>query len=353
VTYRVALLPGDGVGPEVLAEARRAVDALGVEIAWTELPWGSAYWHEHGRMMPEGWRGALDGHAAMLMGAVGDPSVPDHVSLWGLILELRQRLDLWANLRPVRLLDGIPGPLAGRGPSDVDMLFLRENTEGEYSGVGGRAHQGLPAEVAVETSVFTRSGVERILRHAFELAVERRGVVTSATKSNASRFGYVLWDEIAEEVAADFPGVRYERVLVDALAARMVRDPAGLDVVVASNLFGDILTDLAAAIQGGMGMAASANVAPGTEQPGLFEPVHGSAPDIAGRGIANPAGAIWSATLLLEHIGEQEASRLLMDALEDICRTGPRTHDVGGDASTREVGEAVAARAVELSARSR
>jgi tartrate dehydrogenase/decarboxylase / D-malate dehydrogenase len=337
----------------VIAEARRAVDALGVEIEWTELPWGTAYWHEHGRMMPEDWRGALDGHAAVLMGAVGDPLVPDHVSLWGLILELRQRLDLWANLRPVRLLEGVPGPLAGRGPSDVDMLFLRENTEGEYSGVGGRAHRGLPAEVAVETSVFTRSGVERVLRHAFELAVQRRGVVTSATKSNASRFGYVLWDEVAEEVAADFPGVRYERVLVDALAARMVRDPAGLDVVVASNLFGDILTDLAAAIQGGMGMAASANVAPGTAQPGLFEPVHGSAPDIAGQEIANPAGAIWSATLLLEHIGEREASRLVMDALEDVCRTGPRTRDIGGDASTREVGEAVAARAAELSARSR
>ena len=353
MSHRVALLPGDGVGPEVIAEARRAVDALGLNIEWTEFPWGSAHWHEHGRMMPADWRQTLDGHAAVLMGAVGDPSVPDHVSLWGLILELRQRLDLWANLRPVRLLDGIPGPLAGRGPADIDMLFLRENTEGEYSGVGGRAHQGLPSEVGIETSVFTRIGVERILRHAFDLAEGRRGVVTSATKSNASRYGYVLWDEVAAEVAADFPGVRYERVLVDALAARMVRDPASLDVVVASNLFGDILTDLAAAIQGGMGMAASANVAPGTEQPGLFEPVHGSAPDIAGQGIANPAGAIWSATLLLEHIGEHEASRTLMDALEDACRTGPRTRDVGGDASTREVGQAVAARAAELSGRPR
>ena len=341
------------MGPEVITEARRAVDALGLEIEWTELPWGSAYWHANGRMMPEDWRAALDGHAAVLMGAVGDPSVPDHVSLWGLILELRQRLDLWANLRPVRLLEGIPGPLAGRGPENVDMLFLRENTEGEYSGIGGRAHQGLPDEVAIETSVFTRSGVERVLRHAFELAVQRRGVVTSATKSNASRFGYVLWDEVAEEVAADFPDVRYERVLVDALAARMVRDPGTLDVVVASNLFGDILTDLAAAIQGGMGMAASANVAPGSEEPGLFEPVHGSAPDIAGQGIANPSGAIWSAVLLLEHIGEADAARTLMTALEDVCRQGPRTRDVGGDASTGAVGEAVAARAAELSGRPR
>jgi tartrate dehydrogenase/decarboxylase/D-malate dehydrogenase len=353
VTTKVALLPGDGVGPEVIEEARRAVDALGLELEWTELPWGSAHWHEHGRMMPADWREALDGHAAVLMGAVGDPSVPDHVSLWGLILELRQRLDLWANLRPARLLEGIPGPLVGRGPGDVDMLFLRENTEGEYSGVGGRAHQGLPSEVGVETSVFTRTGVERILRHAFELAERRRGVVTSATKSNASRYGYVLWDEVAEEVAAAHRGVRYERVLVDALAARMVRDPGSLDVVVASNLFGDILTDLAAAIQGGMGMAASANLAPGTEQPGLFEPVHGSAPDIAGEGIANPSGAIWSASLMLEHIGEPDAAGTLMAALEEVCRDGPRTRDVGGTASTREVGEGVAARVTELSARSR
>jgi tartrate dehydrogenase/decarboxylase / D-malate dehydrogenase len=353
VTHRVALLPGDGVGPEVIAEARRAVDALGLDIEWTELPWGSAHWHEHGRMMPTDWQETLEGHEAVLMGAVGDPSVPDHLSLWGLILEIRQRLDLWANLRPVRLLEGIPTPLAGRGPADVDMLFLRENTEGEYSGVGGRAHQGLPHEVGIETSVFTRIGVERVLRRAFELAAERRGIVTSATKSNASRFGYVLWDEVAEEVAADFPGVRYERVLVDALAARMVRDPGSLDVVVASNLFGDILTDLAAAIQGGMGMAASANVAPGSAVPGLFEPVHGSAPDIAGRGVGNPAGAIWSATLMLEHIGEPAAGRALMSALEDVCRTGPRTRDVGGDAGTREVGEAVAVRVSELSVRAR
>jgi tartrate dehydrogenase/decarboxylase/D-malate dehydrogenase len=353
VTYRVALLPGDGVGPEVIAEARRALDALELPIEWTDLPWGSAHWHEHGQMMPADWLEALSGHDAVLMGAVGDPSVPDHVSLWGLILKLRQRLDLWANLRPVRLLEGIPCPLAGRGPSDVDMLFVRENTEGEYSGVGGRAHQGLPSEVGIETSVFTRTGVERVLRHAFELAETRRGVLTSATKSNASRFGYVLWDEIAEEVAAEFPGVRYERVLVDALAARMVRSPGSLDVVVASNLFGDILTDLAAAIQGGMGMAASANIAPGSEQPGLFEPVHGSAPDIAGQGIANPAGAIWSASLMLEHLGEPEAAGVLLSALEDVCRTGPRTSDVGGDATTQDVGEAVAQRAAALSVRSR
>jgi tartrate dehydrogenase/decarboxylase/D-malate dehydrogenase len=295
-------------------------------------------------MMPEDALATIEDHDAVLMGAIGDPSVPDHVSLWGLVLEVRQRLDLWANVRPARLLEGVPCPLAGRGPADVDMLFVRENTEGEYSGVGGRAHHGLPGEVAVESSVFTRQGVERVLRHAFELAGGRRGLLTSATKSNASRFGYVLWDEVAEEVAAEFADVRYERVLVDALAARMVRDPGSLDVVVGSNLFGDILTDLAAAIQGGMGMAASANLAPGSDPPGLFEPVHGSAPDIAGRGVANPAGAIWSAVLMLEHLGEVGAARALMAALEDVCRHGPRTRDLGGDAGTAEVGDAVVAR---------
>jgi tartrate dehydrogenase/decarboxylase / D-malate dehydrogenase len=344
VTYRVALLPGDGVGPEVIAEARKAVDALGLPIDWTELPWGSARYHEHGRMMPEDWAGQLQGFRAVLLGAIGDPSVPDHVSLWGSILELRQRLDLWANLRPCRLLPGIPGPLAGRGPEDVDILFVRENTEGEYAGVGGRAHRGLASEVALETSVFTRAGVERVVRFAFEQAAARRGLLTSATKSNASRFGYVLWDEVVEEMAGAFPSVRVERVLVDALAARMVRSPDSLDVVVASNLFADILTDLAAAIQGGMGMAASANLAPGRDDvPGVFEPVHGSAPDIAGQGVANPAGAIWSASLMLEHLGEPEAARRLLDALATACYKGPRTRDVGGEASTREVGDAVAA----------
>jgi tartrate dehydrogenase/decarboxylase / D-malate dehydrogenase len=353
VTRRIALLPGDGVGPEVVAEARRAVEALGLAIEWTELPWGSAYWHEHGRMMPEDALDTLRAHDAVLLGAIGDPSVPDHVALWQTILEIRQKLDLWANLRPARLLEGIPTPLAGRRPEEIDMLFVRENTEGEYSGIGGRAHRTLASEVAIETSVFTRVAVERVLRLAFDLAEERRGVVTSATKSNASRFGYVLWDEVAEEVAAEHPEVRYERVLVDALAARMVRSPDSLDVVVASNLFGDILTDLAAAIQGGMGMAASGNVAPGSDVPGVFEPVHGSAPDIAGRGIANPAGAIWSASLMLEHLGEPEAAAALLDALATVCCKGPRTRDVGGEATTREVGEAVAERVAALSARPR
>jgi tartrate dehydrogenase/decarboxylase/D-malate dehydrogenase len=336
------VIAGDGAGPEVIGEARKVVDALGLDVAWAELPWGTRHYHDHGAMMPPDALDVVRTHDAVLLGAVGHPSVPDHVTLWGLLLPLRQGLDLWANLRPARLLDGVPSPLAGA--PRVDMLFVRENTEGEYSGVGGRAHQGLELEVGIETSVFTRAGVRRVIAYAFELARGRRKILTSATKSNASRYGYVLWDEVAEEVAAEFPDVRYERVLVDALAARMVRDPLSLDVVVASNLFGDVLTDIAADLQGGMGMAASASVAPGSGTPGVFEPVHGSAPDIAGGGIANPVGAIWSAALMLEQLGERDASAHVLRALEDVCREGPRTRDIGGSASTAEVGDAVARR---------
>jgi tartrate dehydrogenase/decarboxylase/D-malate dehydrogenase len=342
VTYRVAVIAGDGAGPEVIAEARKAVDALGLDLEWNDLTWGTDHFHAHGTMMPPDGIDVARAHDAILLGAVGDPSVPDHVTLWGLLLPLRQGLDLWANLRPARLLDGVPSPLEGRPP--VDMLFVRENTEGEYSGVGGRAHQGLDLEVGIETSVFTRAGVRRVVAHAFELAEGRRRILTSATKSNASRYGYVLWDEIAAEIASEHPDVRYERVLVDALAARMVSNPASLDVVVASNLFGDILTDLAAVLQGGMGMAASASVAPGSDGSGMFEPVHGSAPDIAGRGIANPLGAIWSAALMLDHLGEAGASGRVMRAIESVCRDGTLTRDLGGGATTTEVGNAVAAR---------
>ena len=340
--HRIAVIPGDGVGPEVVAEARKVVDGLGLSLEWSDLDWGSAHYHAHGTMMPPDALDLVRGHDAVLLGAVGDPTVPDHVTLWGLLLELRQGLDLWANVRPARLLEGVPSPLAnGAG---VDMLFVRENTEGEYSGVGGRAHRGLDLEVAIETSVFTRAGARRIIAYAFELAERRRGIVTSATKSNASRYGYVLWDDVAAEVAAEHPAVRYERVLVDALAARMISEPRSLDVVVASNLFGDILTDVAAVLQGGMGMAASANIAPGSSVPGMFEPVHGSAPDIAGRGIANPIGAIWSAALMLEELREREAAARVLAAIEGVCRDGPRTADLGGTASTSAVGDAVALR---------
>jgi tartrate dehydrogenase/decarboxylase / D-malate dehydrogenase len=340
MTHRIAVIPGDGAGPEVVAEARKAVDALGLDVEWTELPWGSAYFHEHGTMMPADALDVARSHDAVLLGAVGDPSVPDHVSLWGLLLPLRQGLDLWANIRPARLLDGIPSPLAG-SPA-VDMLFVRENTEGEYSGVGGRAHTGLPHEVGIETAVFTRVGVRRVVKHAFELAETRRGRLTSATKSNASRYGYVLWDEVVSEVAAEHPDVEVDRALVDALAARMVSNPLSLDVVVASNLFGDVLTDIAAVLQGGMGMAASASIAPGSGTTAIFEPVHGSAPDIAGKGLANPIGAIWSASLMLDHLGEAEAAARLMRAVEAVCKEGPRTRDIGGTGSTSEVGDAVA-----------
>jgi tartrate dehydrogenase/decarboxylase/D-malate dehydrogenase len=342
MTHRIAVIAGDGAGPEVVAEARKAVDALGIDLTWHDLPWGTDYFHEHGAMMPTDALDVVRGYDGVLLGAVGHPSVPDHVTLWGLLLPLRQGLDLWANIRPARLLEGIPSRLDGR-PA-VDMLFVRENTEGEYSGVGGRAHQGLDIEVGIETAVFTRAGVKRVISYAFELAEQRRGVVTSATKSNASRYGYVLWDEVAEEVAADHPSVKLERVLVDALAARMVSNPSSLDVVVASNLFGDVLTDIAAVLQGGMGMAASASLGPGSDTTPVFEPVHGSAPDIAGQGIANPMGAIWSAVLMLETLGETDAAARLMHALEDVCREGPRTRDVGGDASTSAVGDAIAGR---------
>jgi tartrate dehydrogenase/decarboxylase/D-malate dehydrogenase len=342
LTHRIAVIAGDGAGPEVIAEARKVVDACGLDIVWNDLPWGTDHFHAHGTMMPSDALETARAHDAILLGAVGHPSVPDHITLWGLLLPLRQGLDLYANLRPARLLDGIPSALEGR-PA-VDMLFVRENTEGEYSGVGGRAHQNLELEVGIETSVFTRAGVRRVVEHAFTLAEQRRGVLTSATKSNASRFGYVLWDEVVEDVHAEHSGVKVERVLVDALAARMVSNPGSLDVVVASNLFGDILTDLAAALQGGMGMAASASSAPGTAAPAMFEPVHGSAPDIAGQGIANPLGAIWSASLMLDHLGEADAARRVMDALEAVCREGILTRDVGGSASTSHVGDAVAGR---------
>jgi tartrate dehydrogenase/decarboxylase / D-malate dehydrogenase len=341
---KVVLLPGDGVGPEVTAQARRVVDALDCGIAWTEVPWGSAFWHANGQMMSEDALQVLSAHDAILMGAVGDPSVPDHEALWGLILKIRQELDLWVNERPARLLPGVPCPLAGRGPDDVDMLFVRENTEGEYSGAGGRVHRGFDHEVAIESTIFTRKGCERIVRRAFELAEGREGVLISATKSNASRFAFTFWDDVVDDVGVDFPGVRVESVLVDALATRIVRDPGSIDVVVASNLFGDILTDLAAALQGGLGMAASANLSPGSNAPGLFEPVHGSAPDIAGRGVANPAGAIWSATLMLDHLGLHSESERVMAALEAACANpATRTRDIGGTATTVEFGDAVMA----------
>jgi tartrate dehydrogenase/decarboxylase / D-malate dehydrogenase len=344
--HRIAVIPGDGIGKETVPQGVSVLEAagrkFGITFEWREFAWDCDYYVKHGRMMPEDWFDVLRPHDAIFYGAVGWPAtVPDHVSLWGSLIQFRRSFDQYVNLRPCRLMPGIPTPLANRKPGDIDFVVVRENTEGEYSGAGGRVHTNLPHEVGLETSVFTRIGVERVVRFAFDLAERRRGVLTSATKSNASRYGYVLWDEIVETIAHEHPTVLVERVLVDALCARMVREPASLDVVVASNLFGDILTDLAAALQGGLGMAASGNIAPGQAVPGLFEPVHGSAPDIAGRQVANPCGAIWSAALMLDHLGHQEAAERLTQALEEVCRTGPRTRDVGGDASTGELGDAV------------
>ena len=337
MTHRIAVIAGDGAGPEVIAEARKVVDAAGLEIEWNDLPWGTDHFHEHGTMMPADALETARAHDAILLGAVGHPSVPDYVTLWGLLLPLRQGLDLYANLRPARLLDGVPSALEGR-PA-VDMLFVRENTEGEYSGVGGRAHQNLELEVGIETSVFTRGGVRRVVEHAFTLAEQRSGLLTSATKSNASRYGYVLWDEVVEEVQAHHSGVKVERVLVDALAARMVSNPGSLDVVVASNLFGDILTDLAAAVTGGIGVAASGNINPARTAPSMFEPVHGSAPDIAGTGRADPTAAVLSIALMLEHLGQPEAAARIEQVVgaDLAARVGLPAR------STTEIGDALAA----------
>jgi tartrate dehydrogenase/decarboxylase/D-malate dehydrogenase len=348
-THRIAVIAGDGIGTEVMPEGLRAVEAAArrfdIAIAFDHFDFASWNWYEkHGSMMPDDWKEQIGGHDAIFFGAVGWPAkIPDHVSLWGSLIKFRREFDLYVNLRPARLMPGIRSPLAGLAPGDIDMMIVRENTEGEYSGVGGRSHRGMAHEVAIDTTVFTALGCERVVRHAFTLAAARRGTLINATKSNASRHAYPFWDEVVERVGADFPQVTVQRVLVDALAARMILNPASVDVVVASNLFGDILTDVAAALQGGLGMAASASLSPGSDGPALFEPVHGSAPDIAGRGIANPSGAIWSAALMLDHLGEPAAAARVMRALEAVCAGPVRTRDIGGGASTVEVGDAVLA----------
>jgi tartrate dehydrogenase/decarboxylase/D-malate dehydrogenase len=284
----------------------------------------------------------LDGHDAIYLGAVGWPTLPDHITLWGLLLPIRRAFQLYANVRPVKLLPGVAGPLANRGPDEIDMVFIRENTEGEYSGAGGRVHTGTPYEVAVEAPVFTRMAVERAARYALELARERSGSLISVTKSNASRYAYVLWDEVVSEVARGYPQVTVQRMHVDAMAARMVLRPDTIDVVVASNLFADILTDLGAALQGSLGLAATANLDPTRAHPSLFEPVHGSAPDIAGQGRANPIGAIWSGALMLRHLGFASEATRVEAAIGQVLADGVvRTGDLGGSASTEDVADAV------------
>jgi tartrate dehydrogenase/decarboxylase / D-malate dehydrogenase len=347
--YRVALVPGDGIGREVIPAGQEVLEAVaarcGFALSFSAFPWGCDHYRATGRMMEEDGLKRLGDFDAIYLGAVGHPSVPDHVSVWELILPIRQRFDQYVNLRPMRLMPGVPGPLAGRGPRDVDWVCVRENSEGEYSGVGSRIHRGTPEEVAKETSIFTRRGIERIARYAFELAARRpRRLLASATKSNALRHSMVLWDEVVAEVAREFPSVTLERYHVDALAARMVNRPGSVDVIVASNLFGDILTDLGAALSGSLGLAPGANLNPSRSHPSMFEPIHGSAPDIAGQGIANPIGAIWAGALLLDHVGEREGHDLVLRAIERVLGEGRvRSPDLGGRASTAQLTAAVLA----------
>ena len=345
-TYRIALIPGDGVGKEVIPIGVRALVRAGevtgrFMLETTELDWSCERYLRVGQLMPADGLRVLAQHDAIYLGAVGFPGVPDHVSLWGLLLPIRQSFDLYVNLRPVRVLEGIASPLRNGNPRTVDMVCVRENTEGEYAGVGGFTHRGTEDEVAMQTAVFTRRGIERFARYAFECSRKRRRQVASATKSNAQQYSSVLWDEVVSDVARDYPDVRCTRYLVDALAARFVTSPETLDVVVASNLFGDILTDLGAALQGSLGLAASANLDPSRAHPSLFEPVHGSAPDIAGRGVANPIAAVWAGVLMLEHLGEAEAGSLVMRAIETVAASGPKTPDIGGRATTGEVAHAI------------
>jgi tartrate dehydrogenase/decarboxylase/D-malate dehydrogenase len=348
-TLRIAAIPGDGIGPEVLAAGLEVVSAAardcGLQLHVTPFPWGCDYYQRHGRMMAADGLARLQDFDAIYFGAVGAPSVPDHISLWELILPIRHRFDQYVNLRPMRLLPGVACPLAGRGPADLDMVCVRENSEGEYSGLGSRLRHGSAKELAKSTAVFTRRGVERIVRYAFDLAARRpRRMLASATKSNALRHTMVFWDEVVEAVAREYPQVSARKYHVDALAARMVSAPDTLDVIVASNLFGDILTDLGAALTGSLGLAPGANINPERRHPSMFEPIHGSAPDIAGRGIANPIGAVWAGALMLDHLGSTEGHDLVVRAIERVVAEGRvRTPDIGGTATTREVASALRA----------
>ena len=344
--YRIAAIPGDGVGMEVIPHAIEALRAAGevtdrFSIEITDLPWSCAYYLRHGRMMPSDGLEQLRDHDAILLGAIGYPGVDDSISLWGLLLPIRQAFDQYVNLRPIRSYAGIPSPLRAIDGTELDILCVRENTEGEYVGAGGR-HGKTPGAVALQTSIFTWRGTERVSRYAFDRARERGRRLASATKSNALQYSAVLWDEVVAAVSADYPDVAVTSYHVDALAARFVLDPLSLDVVVASNLFGDILTDLGAALQGSLGLAASGNLNPERLYPSMFEPVHGSAPRRAGQGTANPMAAVSAAAMMLRHLGESDAAALVDDAIAAIARSGPRTRDIGGKDGTAEVGVAIA-----------
>jgi tartrate dehydrogenase/decarboxylase / D-malate dehydrogenase len=347
--HAIAVIPGDGIGREVTPAALEVLEAAGrahgFELCLTEHPWGCDHFVQTGSMMPAEALDILRGSDAILLGAVGRPDVPDHVSLWGLLIPIRRALRQYVNLRPIRLWPGIRSPLRDVGPADLDMVIVRENNEGEYSEIGGRLHQGTDDELAVQEAVFTRRGTDRVMQYACELATKRSGRICSATKSNGIIHTMPFWDERFAHVTSRHPGLRSEQVLIDALAAMVVLDPGRFDVVVASNLFGDILSDLAAAVAGSIGIAPSGNLNPEREFPSMFEPVHGSAPDIAGQGIANPIGAIWSGALMLEHLGEREAATAVLAAIEEMLATdGPRTPDLGGTATTADVTAALTAR---------
>jgi tartrate dehydrogenase/decarboxylase/D-malate dehydrogenase len=346
--FRIAVIGGDGIGPEVIDQAVRVADAAArhdrAALEWNKLPWSSAHYQKTGAMMPaDGWD-VLCRHDAILLGAIGHPDVPDHITLHGLLLPMRRRFDQYVNLRPAYLFDGVQSPLRDKAPGSIDLVVYRENTEGEYAPIGGRHYQGTPHEIAIQTNLFTRRGCERILRAAFEGARKRRKKLTSITKSNAQTFGMVLWDEVFQAVRRDYPDVQSSSLLVDAAAMDFVRKPESFDVLAASNLFGDILTDLSAIVTGSMGLAASANINPERNYPSMFEPVHGSAPDIADKGIANPLAAILSAGMLLDHLGLSSAAAAVRRAVAAVLKAGKvRTPDLGGSARTTEVGDAVLA----------
>jgi tartrate dehydrogenase/decarboxylase / D-malate dehydrogenase len=348
-TFRIAVIPGDGVGIEVVAEGRKVLEALArrdrrLRCRFTTFSWGSAHYRKHGRMMPADGLDTLRKFDAIYLGAVGDPKVPDHVTLHGLLLPIRRGFDQYANVRPAVLYPGAPTPLANAAPGSIDMLVIRENTEGEYADVGGRLSRAFEDEVAVQTNVFTRRGTERIIRFAFEQARSRKKHLTSITKSNAMAHSMVFWDEVFQAVAGDFPDVKTSSMLVDAACMNFVRRPESFDVVVASNLFGDILTDLSAAVVGGMGLAPAANLNPTRRFPSMFEPVHGSAPDIAGKGIVNPIAAILTAGMMLDFLGaRQAASRIGRAVAAVLAEKKTRTPDLGGRSKTQEVTAAILA----------
>lgn len=345
--YSIAAIPADGIGPEVISAGVEVLHALArrqgnIQFSVQTFEWGSDYYKAHGVMMPEDGLAQLKDFDAIYFGAVGAPDVPDHITLWGLRLPICQGFDQYANVRPTRILPGIQSPLRKAVPGTLDWVIVRENSEGEYSGHGGRAHKGLPEEVGTEVAIFTRTGVTRIMRYAFRLAQSRpRKLLTVVTKSNAQRHGMVMWDEIAAEVAKEFPDVTWDKMLVDAMTVRMTLRPESLDTIVATNLHADILSDLAGALAGSLGVAPTANIDPERRFPSMFEPIHGSAFDITGKGIANPVASFWTAAQMLEHLGEPEAAEVLMNAVEAVCAAGVMTPDVGGQATTRDVTDAV------------